>query len=166
MHPQQPPPGWSPPPRQFAPRLQQERPSGGTAIAAAVLGFLFGALSLTTIFGAGLTPAILGVLLAALYITGGILLLVRRTAGRVLLVIGAVLGSALGTALFVLSFVLETVPRDPLRRPSIYFGLMLVVLGVTLLVLSLTKRTTHYLHAKQRGLPVQPWPQRQPPYWR
>ncbi len=145
--------------------MSQQRfsPTAGTAIAAAVIGFLiamrplvdaFSYLALLAVDG-GSPEYVVGILwngsLTAILIVGGILLLLRKNSGRVLLVAGTVL--SLLAALFVpdaarIYFFADAVAET--RVSSDIGSLWTFAMAVAVLVLALIRSTSDWLEGKPK----------------
>lgn len=179
MQPHQPPPGWQPPPQQFGPTIAQAgagppTPPKGTAVAAATVAFVIGAAS--AYFTVGF-EGLIGLAFAALCVTGGVLLLLGKPAGRVLLLIAGGLQAAFGITLIILTFALGATYDNPFEDERLYIGLGLVLFAAALLVLVLLGPTARYVRSGPRPGPTmppypypypqssqyhQPWPPQQP----
>ncbi|AUI61612.1 hypothetical protein [Amycolatopsis sp. BJA-103] len=170
---QYPPHGGYPPPGAYPPPGMPRRPNGATGIIAGILAILGGLWFLAGVafhiielshftISFLVVGAVLDFLTAALLLSGGILLLLRKGAGRVLTVVGA--GATLGFV--ALAFVLRAIGAGfyfTYSGVTLQFGvgvLLIVVLApaIATLVLALIPPTARWVAAKKQPAGFMPPP--------
>ena len=148
------------------------RPSGVTAIFAAVLALAGGAWQLFGVFWFGWYPSAgnyvskaVGLAAGLLLVLGGVLLLMRKPAGRVLCVLGAALVVLVKLLIIVLQAMPPTGfylsiggPRLIPAGPSVIERILLFVPPIVTIVLALLPATTRWLRPPPPYPPPAPYP--------
>jgi hypothetical protein len=143
----------------------EPKPSGGTAITAGVLAVLGGLVALTGVVGglikwasldSPFIPALIGLVISALLIglllPGGILLLLRKPAGRMLTIDGSALAIVLYAAFFLMTLLGAGQPAIAgFATVGGLAALLFMVPAIATLVLAIAKPTASWVGTATPG---------------